>query len=59
VDGMSGRRRFLHLVRAGAEAPPPEVLADDDTVVRLDGAEAPDADRLLDLILEHDTVVTW
>jgi hypothetical protein len=51
---MTDRRRVLHLVLG--DAGPPDVPAE-DTVVRLEGE--PDADRVLDLIAEHDVVVTW
>ena len=56
---MSGPGRVLHLVRGEAKAEEPGAVSDADTVVHLDGADAPDAERLLDLIMEHDSVVTW
>jgi hypothetical protein len=59
---MSEDRRVLHIVRAGS---PPGGVGDDpgDTVFVL-GSASPEeltieAERLLDLILEHDSVVTW
>ena len=56
-------RRILHLVFSPAGARRlNSLLLSPDTVLRLDetGSDGPvDGDRLLDLILEHDLVVTW
>jgi hypothetical protein len=48
-------KQVLHLLRAPAP-PPAEAVADGDRVVLLDDV-APD--KLLDLVLAHDTVIVW
>jgi len=62
---MNGEARILHVVRSGADperaAPAPE---SGDTVFLLDGRVDGEeleraAEDLLDLVFEHDVVVTW
>jgi hypothetical protein len=53
---MTEGRRVLHLVIGDREPPEP---AGGGTVVRLEEGEPADPDRVLDLIREHDVVVTW
>jgi hypothetical protein len=48
-------RKILHLLR-GAARPPAEAVAEGDRVVLLDDVSP---DKLLDLVLAHDTVIVW